>query len=222
MTTGSTGRPALPRPRAILFDWDNTLVDVWESIWRSYQVTAEAFGIEAFSYTDTRRRVRRSMRDTFPSMFGERWQEAARLFSDTYASLHLEGLRPLDGAQALIELLARTDIHLGVVSNKQGRFLRAEAAHLGWDRHFHRLVGAGDAERDKPAPGIRCMTRCAAPESRRTATCGSSAMRWLTWSAQKPPGAPASSWCMTALALTRAPAKKRMAGLPIVPLFHTL
>lgn len=153
MTTGSTGRPALPRPRAILFDWDNTLVDVWESIWRSYQVTAEAFGIEAFSYTDTRRRVRRSMRDTFPSMFGERWQEAARLFSDTYASLHLEGLRPLDGAQALIELLARTDIHLGVVSNKQGRFLRAEAAHLGWDRHFHRLVGAGDAERDKPAPG---------------------------------------------------------------------
>jgi phosphoglycolate phosphatase len=28
--------------------------------------------------------------------------------------------------------------------------LRAEAAHLGWTRHFRRIVGAGDAARDKP------------------------------------------------------------------------
>ena len=41
---------------------------------------------------------------------------------------------------------------MGVVSNKQGPLLRAEALHLGWDRHFGPLIGAGDAAADKPSP----------------------------------------------------------------------
>jgi phosphoglycolate phosphatase len=39
-----------------------------------------------------------------------------------------------------------------VLSNKTGRILRLEADHLGWTRHFQRLVGAGDAQADKPDP----------------------------------------------------------------------
>jgi phosphoglycolate phosphatase len=38
------------------------------------------------------------------------------------------------------------------VSNKTGRFLRAEITHLGWDSHFSTVVGAGDAHADKPDP----------------------------------------------------------------------
>ena len=41
---------------------------------------------------------------------------------------------------------------MGVVSNKQGPLLRAEALHLGWDQHFGPLIGAGDATADKPNP----------------------------------------------------------------------
>ena len=40
----------------------------------------------------------------------------------------------------------------GVVSNKTGRYLRAEVAHLGWAAHFGAVVGAGDASADKPDP----------------------------------------------------------------------
>jgi phosphoglycolate phosphatase len=39
-----------------------------------------------------------------------------------------------------------------VVSNKAGAFLRREVAHLGWDRFFGSVIGAGDASADKPAP----------------------------------------------------------------------
>ncbi|MFQ5764310.1 MAG: HAD family hydrolase [Rhodospirillales bacterium] len=39
-----------------------------------------------------------------------------------------------------------------MVSNKKGVFLRREAEQLGWDRFFGAIVGAFDAERDKPAP----------------------------------------------------------------------
>jgi phosphoglycolate phosphatase len=37
------------------------------------------------------------------------------------------------------------------VSNKTGKYLRLEAAALGWEELFHRVVGAGDAAQDKPA-----------------------------------------------------------------------
>ena len=39
-----------------------------------------------------------------------------------------------------------------MVSNKSGGYLRRESTHLGWDRYFHRIIGATDAVRDKPAP----------------------------------------------------------------------
>jgi phosphoglycolate phosphatase len=48
--------------------------------------------------------------------------------------------------------LAELGVRLSVVSNKNGRYLREEASHLGWDKIFDRLVGAHDAEEDKPAP----------------------------------------------------------------------
>jgi phosphoglycolate phosphatase len=46
--------------------------------------------------------------------------------------------------------LAAAGLYLAVVSNKMGPYLRTEAEILGWDRLFGRLVGAMDAEADKP------------------------------------------------------------------------
>jgi phosphoglycolate phosphatase len=57
----------------------------------------------------------------------------------------------MPGAAAALEAGAGR-LPMGVVSNKQGPLLRAEAAHLGWDRHFGPLIGAGDAAADKPDP----------------------------------------------------------------------
>ena len=45
----------------------------------------------------------------------------------------------------LLQALSDSGVYLGVVSNKTGRFLRAELAALGWDHYFGKLVGAGDA-----------------------------------------------------------------------------
>lgn len=148
-----TGPTDLPRPRAIVFDWDNTLVDSWQTIHGALVVTFEAMGQEPWTLEETRARVRTSLRDGFPGLFADRWQEAAQVFYAAYEAVHLERLTPLPGAGSLLEALAgRGDLHLAVVSNKRGNILRLEAGHLRWDRHFRALVGAGDAARDKPAP----------------------------------------------------------------------
>ncbi|MDQ7248014.1 HAD family hydrolase [Dongia sedimenti] len=141
---------ALSRPSAVLFDWDNTLVDSWAVIHAALNETFTAMDHPNWTRAETEARVRGSLRDTFPGMFGARWQDAEKTFYDAFGRLHLENLTPLPGAAELLRQLAEAGAYLGVVSNKRGHFLRLEAEHLGWDRYFNQLAGAGDAARDKP------------------------------------------------------------------------
>ena len=142
-------RPAR-RPRALLFDWDNTLVDTWDTIHHALVVTFTAMGREPWTLAETKLKVARSLKDAFPVLFGDRWEEARKLYLDSFVAVHLERLKAMDGAPAMLEALTADGFHLGVVSNKTGNILRREADHLGWTRYFKRLVGAGDAALDKP------------------------------------------------------------------------
>jgi phosphoglycolate phosphatase len=138
-------------PRALLFDWDNTLVDNWDVITDALNAVYDAFGMPRWTVAEAKARIRESMREAFPKAFGARAKEAGRIFSDYFAEHHLDRLKEMEGASALLQALAGSGLHLGVVSNKRGRFLRLEAERLGWTGHFVRLVGAADAPVDKPA-----------------------------------------------------------------------
>lgn len=139
------------RPRAIIFDWDNTLIDSWHAILDAQNHTLTTFGLQPWTLEETKQRVRGSMRDSFPVLFGTRWREAGEVFYRRFTERHMQTLRPLPGAANLLEELHGDGLYLAVVSNKKGDYLRKEAAHLGWEHFFARIVGAFDARRDKPA-----------------------------------------------------------------------
>lgn len=140
---------SLRRPCAVLFDWDNTLVDNWGAIRGALNAALREFGQAEWTLDQVHARVRRSLRETFPEIFGAEWERARAIFYKSFEAGHLEALAVLPGAA---DLLAVIDVPKAVVSNKQGKLLRREAEFLGWAGHFHRLVGAGDAARDKPDP----------------------------------------------------------------------
>jgi phosphoglycolate phosphatase len=147
------------RPRVILFDWDNTLVDSWRCIWLAMNATLSAMGHPKWSLAETKARVARSMRDSFPALFGDRWEEAGDLFYREFKKIHLDHLRPLPGIPEMLNELTSLGMTMGVVSNKKGSILREEAEHLGWQGMFRSLVGAGDAVSDKPtaAPALLAL-----------------------------------------------------------------
>jgi phosphoglycolate phosphatase len=151
MTANPSGGNRLRLPRAVLFDWDNTLVDGWAVIADALNTTLVAMGHAPWTLAETRLRVKASLRDSFPAMFGSRWKEAEKIFYDRFQSHHLDLLAPMPGAEALLGRLSARGVYLGVVSNKRGPFLREEAEHLCWSRFFGKVIGAGDAVRDKPA-----------------------------------------------------------------------
>jgi phosphoglycolate phosphatase len=140
----------LPRPKAVIFDWDNTLVDSWPVIHAALEETFIAMGQKPWSFEETTLRVKKSMRDSFPELFGERWEEASTIYQQAYRARHLQALAALPGALQVLEKVKSLGLYCVVVSNKKGPTLREEAAHLGWTKWFDRLVGAGDAARDKP------------------------------------------------------------------------
>ena len=90
--------PTLPKPRAILFDWDNTLVDTWPLIHSALNMTLRYMGHPEWSLEKVHAEVKHSMRDSFPAMFGDRWEEAGKHYQASYRSINLSELTPLPGA----------------------------------------------------------------------------------------------------------------------------
>ena len=142
----------LIKPKAILFDWDNTLVDSWSVIFDALNFTLESFGKEPWSIVETKARVRKSLRDSFPDLFGEEWEKAADVFYGRFDDIHISRLRPIEGAQKMLDGFIQQGIFMAVVSNKHGGYLRKEVQNLGWGKYFSSLVGAADARNDKPSP----------------------------------------------------------------------
>lgn len=143
-------------PAAVLWDWDNTLVDGWAAIEAGLAATFRAFGMPVWDRRQVLANVRGSLRDTFPGMFGDEWERARDIFYAEVKACHLGVVAPMPGAVAAIAAAGRVAPQ-GVVSNKQGPLLRAEANHLGWAGQFGALVGAGDAVADKPDPAPMLM-----------------------------------------------------------------
>lgn len=139
-------------PRAVVFDWDNTLVDTWPIIHDALNHTFRAFNKPEWSLAETHKRVRQSLRDSFPGLFGDEWERAGEVFYQRYEEIHATNLVVATGAAGLLDELSTRGVYLCVVSNKKGHYLRKEALFLGWDQYFGAIVGAMDAPRDKPAP----------------------------------------------------------------------
>lgn len=146
-------RPAgIGLPRAVLFDWDNTLVNTWPTIVECYRDTFSALGETPWTADEVKARAHGSLRDVFPPLFGERAGQAEKVFYETFLRIHLDRLEPLPGAAGVLQRCRDAGCYVAVVSNKVGDNLRAELAHLGWGKWIERAVGARDCARDKPAP----------------------------------------------------------------------
>jgi phosphoglycolate phosphatase len=141
----------LKKPKAIIFDWDNTLVDTWPLIQHSIDETMQEMGREPWGLEKVRDNVHKSMRESFPEMFGENWEKAGEFYKNTYRSIHLNKLRFLSGSLELIKEIQNQGIVQFVVSNKMGPTLRKETKKLAVDDLFFATIGAQDAYADKPS-----------------------------------------------------------------------
>ncbi len=141
-------------PKAVIFDWDSTLVDNWQSIANALNATLNKMGKTPWSVTQVRQNSKNSARDAFPRLFGDQWKDALDFFYQAFRELHLTGIQPLPGAENLLKFLREEGIYSGIISNKNGTFLRKEIKELEWDKYFDNVLGATDLDVDKPSKEI--------------------------------------------------------------------
>ncbi|MCB9989118.1 MAG: HAD family hydrolase [Rhodospirillales bacterium] len=143
----------VPLPKALVFDWDGTLVDTMACVLDGHNAVRRHFNLPEWDMAEYVGTIaHRSSLDAYPDLYGDRFDEALGILYDEIARIHLDRLEILPGADELMSFLTGTSIPLGIVSNKRHAFLLDEMMHLGWADHFFSIIGAGHVERDKPDP----------------------------------------------------------------------
>jgi len=151
LTKNKAALAQLKKPKAIIFDWDNTLVDTWPLIQFAIDKTMVDMGKEPWGLERVRDNVHKSMRESFPEIFGSDWEKAGEIYKNTYRSIHLNKMRFLSGSVELIKKIHELGILQFIVSNKIGLTLRKEAQQLEVEKYFFATIGSNDAIADKPS-----------------------------------------------------------------------
>ena len=146
---------SLPKPNAILWDMDGTLIDQTASIIQCYQRVVTDLGMPTPEPEKIRRSLGGPMIDTM-RLFVEDSQLdfACRSFREKFPSMMCEGLIILPGAIACIERFATAGIAQGILTNKHGVTARAVSKHCGFDTVIKECIGNGDTEWSKPNPEL--------------------------------------------------------------------
>ncbi|MBU6235329.1 MAG: HAD family hydrolase [Alphaproteobacteria bacterium] len=140
-------------PPAILFDWDNTLVDTLPLIRDANNAIRAKFGLPLWDIAEAHASTQKVGRDGLKANYGDRWEEADRMFYEYVQAHHLDALVALEGAGDLLAFLHGLHVPMGLVSNKRGGILRAEVAHMGWAHYFQTVLGPDDVGYSgKPKP----------------------------------------------------------------------
>lgn len=142
----------LSKPKTVLFDWDNTLVDTWVTIHTAMNKTLDHYHYPLWDFETFKVHSHQSSRNLFSKIFKDKWQQARAFFYEQMNEIHLEQLTVLPYVFELLNFLKEKGIPSGVISNKHGDLLRKEIEHLRWQDFFQTVVGSGDADQDKPNP----------------------------------------------------------------------
>jgi phosphoglycolate phosphatase len=135
--------------RAVVFDWDGTLLDSYHADAAAYQSMFRSLGIEwglaelEKHYSPNWHRVYRAA-----GIPRGRWTEADRLWRKAYA--HLKPAL-LPGTRRVLRQLARTYV-LGLVTSGNRTRVRGQLRKFGFAEVFRVAVFAEDARLRKPHP----------------------------------------------------------------------
>jgi HAD superfamily hydrolase (TIGR01509 family) len=140
--------------RAVLLDFDGTLVDTERLQWRSYERALAPFGVSVGLEEYRRHFIR--------AAGGSDWacrryalpvapEDLRERKAIEYRALIPDEVRPCPGAEVLLERLAGRR-RLAVVTNSVRAEVDAILAHLRWTAAFDVVVAREDYRRAKPAP----------------------------------------------------------------------
>ncbi len=144
--------PAVQPIRAVVFDWDGTLVDSFAATRAASMAVFRHFGIRM-----DEERYQMTYQPDWHATYREvgipesRWPEANDIWQRRYRE-RIAGVLPFPGVPELLAGLDASGFLLGVVTAADRGRLSADLERLDMEKRFGALVAFEDAGRQKPQP----------------------------------------------------------------------
>jgi len=138
--------------KAVFWDWDGTLVDSFAFLHKTHNHVRSQFGMEGFTLEEFDGYFGKPREILYNNIYGADNVEEAKSHFESFVVEHHGEIKPMMGAERLLEVFVGLGLPMGVVTNKKGVLVRKEITNHGWDHYFTcETVGAGDASEDKPS-----------------------------------------------------------------------
>ena len=141
----------IKRPDAVFWDWDGTLVDSYGFLNDAHSHTLVALGFQPFKDGEYKQYFGKPRETLYPAIYKEKCEEAKDIFG-RYVIENSHKIPIIPDGKIVLDHFHAQNIPMGIVSNKKADLIALEVEHLGWQEYFTVIVGAGDAEDDKPSP----------------------------------------------------------------------
>ena len=137
--------------KVILWDWDNTLADTFGAIFAAQNNARIKYGMSPWSLEESKNAMNKSGRNLIKDVFGsDKVEEVRSYFLECYAK-HADALELKKNASEVLNRAKEFGYINILASNKTGSILRNEVTAMGLMDCFERIIGAGEANEDKPS-----------------------------------------------------------------------
>jgi phosphoglycolate phosphatase len=142
---------SLPRPTAVLWDMDGTLIDQTAAIIRCFADVIVGLGYPEPDPEKIRRSLGGPMASTMELFIKDgELDDATKRFRARFPEIMFEGLIILPGGVELIEEFSEAKIPQAILTNKHGETARTVNAHIGISQHISVCIGNTDTQWHKP------------------------------------------------------------------------
>ena len=147
---------AITKPKAVIFDWDNTIVQsrhLFHMVLDAVAIDMNIGNEEMYKAGLFDQTYHQPVEHGFRQVFGtEHHPTAWKSYNHHFANMHLDHIKLHPGAEEFIKAMHEEGIIMSIASNKESNYLRDEVGKLGLDQYFYNIVGADDITKHKPNP----------------------------------------------------------------------
>ncbi|MFI3242404.1 MAG: HAD hydrolase-like protein [Alphaproteobacteria bacterium] len=137
------------KPKAVLFDWDNTLAQTRNAVVETIEKVLKAYNKEPWAVTKAKYRDgTKSFKENFPNFFGENAKQA---YEDYLNDYNPNSVTPTEGSLEFLEFCQKENIEIYIISNKEKSLLLNEVKACFSDTPFLGIYGNGETKNNKPA-----------------------------------------------------------------------
>lgn len=139
--------------KAVLFDFDGTLVNTNPLIIKTFEVTLKHyFPNRSFKQEQLMDYIGPTLKQTFDSLCKEKTDEMIEYYRTINWDLHDDMVEIYPTVKEGLKALKEKNIKLGIVSSKKRDMIIHGLKHFGMDHFFSCVVGEDDVKEPKPNP----------------------------------------------------------------------